>query len=47
MSKAEQALMEIKKALDKGEEQVENGELLEMELIESVNAIVEDYFKNK
>lgn len=46
MEKAEKALLAIKNALTKGEEQIENGELLECELIESISGIVDDYFKN-
>lgn len=47
MSQAEITLMAIKNAIDKGEDQVETGELLESDIIESVYSLVEDYFNNK
>lgn len=42
---AVQTLVLIKEAIDKGEEQIEKGELLESDVIESVYALVEEYFK--
>lgn len=47
MNQAEQTLLSIKNAIDKGVDQVEAGELLESDVIESVYALVEGYFKNK
>ena len=44
---AGEALEKIKKSLEKGEKQVESGELLEMDVLESISAIVDGYFKSK
>ena len=41
---AEEAMKLIKQSLDKGFDQIENGELLETDLLESVNSIVDKYF---
>lgn len=41
---AQQAMEKIKVSLDKGFDQIENGELLESDVLESVNAIVDEYF---
>ena len=45
MNRAEQTLMAIKNALNLGETQIENGELLASDVLESVSGIVDDYFK--
>lgn len=44
MERAEQILLEIKRTIEEGYEEMESGELLESDILENVYAILEEYF---